>query len=596
MDAVRWNNLLRVRHAYESGSDLTGETPLEAFFEVAARCNLHCQMFAINYDSRYLPGSKRPPFLTPELFAKLEPLLPRLVRAYLFGLGEPLLNRHLLDYVRAVSSHGAEVWFNTNATLIDDGKAEELAVAGATAITVSIDGVTKETYERIRVGAKYEAVIRGIRSLVRAAKIHGRPRVDLSFVGMASNLHELPDLVDFAAEVGAGGVHVEPLYSQVQHDLQEHYARENLGLLGSARVDELFGEARDRAAANGVRLASRFLVDGGSADYVARAKDFRIWWTCNEPWTSIWVTSAGEVRTCCLNDTSFGNLFEQSFDEIWNGENFRAFRASHARGEGGPESCGNCVRNGRVRHSPFLAALEPVTYRPLRSKEEATQPALRQRSSEPTSGFEPAIERPRESEVVTDPLPVTGRVGHEGVSGEDSWDLVIDRGYRIPLASAAVSNAGRFTAILELPFLTEGAHLLSLRRRGDDTDVGLRTIHFWRPAIAAGQPSEREGEGEPERAAGSFAVRRPIFFRAAASSARIELDGKPCRSTWIYDEKPSRWGIAWVDLSDCPPGPHRVRVAPAGQVSTDHRIERLDSEGEGGFSASGERRSSGPGS
>ena len=167
MDHTRWNNLLAVREAYDAGSPMTGESPLEAFLEVAARCNLHCQMCAINYDSRYLPGSKRPPFLTPELFSRLEPIFPRLVRAYLFGLGEPLLNRNLVDYVRALSRYGVDVWFNTNGTLIDERKAEDLAEAGAGAITVSIDGATKETYERIRVGSRYEAVLGGIRALVR---------------------------------------------------------------------------------------------------------------------------------------------------------------------------------------------------------------------------------------------------------------------------------------------------------------------------------------------------------------------------------------------------------------------------------------------
>ncbi len=69
MDALRWNNVSAARRSYDSGSARTSDGPLEAFFEVAARCNLHCQMCAINYDSRYLPGSKRPPFLTPDLFS-----------------------------------------------------------------------------------------------------------------------------------------------------------------------------------------------------------------------------------------------------------------------------------------------------------------------------------------------------------------------------------------------------------------------------------------------------------------------------------------------------------------------------------------------
>ena len=35
------------------------------------------------------------------------------------------------------------------------------------------------------------------------------------------------------------------------------------------------------------------------------------------------------MRTCCLNDESFGNLFEASFEEIWNGDAFVRFRDQH---------------------------------------------------------------------------------------------------------------------------------------------------------------------------------------------------------------------------------------------------------------------------
>ncbi len=550
MDVLRWNNVRAARRSYESSSSKSADGPLEAFFEVAARCNLHCRMCAINYDSRYLPGSKRPPFLTPDLFERLEPIFPTLLRAYLFGLGEPLLNRHLLDYVQSLSSAGVEVWFNTNATLIDDEKADALARAGTTSITVSIDGATAETYERIRVGASFPAVVRGIRSLVRAAKIYGGPNVDLSFVGMASNLHELPGLVELAAEVGARNMHVEPLYSQIQHDLQEHYARENLGILGPRRVDKLFRQASRRAEELHVRLASRFLVDGGSTDYVERARNLGIWWTCTEPWTSIWVTSAGEVRTCCINETSFGNLFEKSFAEIWNGQHYADFRGQHAGRRETPRGCANCIRNGRVRHSAFIAALEPVTYRPLRSPFEEIPP------EGPASA---ELLWPPEGAVVTDPLPIRGRLPNGGPPP----DLVIDRQFVVPLRDAAVWNSEEFLAVLDVPFLTEGAHLLSLRPRGETGDDSMRTIHFWRP----------ESEASVVRATTAVALGRR--FPSFAFRASISVDGQPWpMSRWICSRAEPR-ALAWLDLENLSPGYHTVSIEPRWHNASDYRVLKL---------------------
>src|SRR6266571_2578609 len=139
MNQQRWSNVASARDEYEHGAE---------------RANLRCQMCAINYDSRYQPHSGRPPYFEPDLFVRLRPIFPSLVRAYLFGLGEPTLNRHLVDYIAELASAGVEVWFNTNATLIDEEKADAIARAGASKITVSIDGATASTYETIRRGAK----------------------------------------------------------------------------------------------------------------------------------------------------------------------------------------------------------------------------------------------------------------------------------------------------------------------------------------------------------------------------------------------------------------------------------------------------------
>ncbi len=229
MNPARRTNVKAARNAHLEAALRTSAYPIEAFLEVAARCNLRCQMCAISYDTRYQPQTGGPPYLQPELFARLRPMFPSLVRAYLFGLGEPTLNQHLTDYVRELAGAGVEVWFNTNATLIDEMRAEELASAGASRITVSIDGATAATFETIR-RARFNAVLRGIRALVAAGAKFGRSRVDLSIIAMASNVHELPALVDLCADNGAGGVHVEPLYLQPgAPELVAHYEREHLG-------------------------------------------------------------------------------------------------------------------------------------------------------------------------------------------------------------------------------------------------------------------------------------------------------------------------------------------------------------------------------
>lgn len=50
---------------------------------------------------------------------------------------------------------------------------------------------------------------------------------------------------------------------------------------------------------------------------------------CKHPFYTIQIQNTGEVYCCCCYWTdfySFGNIFEKSFDEIWNGEKAQAFR------------------------------------------------------------------------------------------------------------------------------------------------------------------------------------------------------------------------------------------------------------------------------
>ena len=470
MNADRWNNISLARSAYRTASGATSAYPIEAFFEVAARCNLRCQMCAINFDTRYRGRGERPPFFEPELFARLKPIFPTLHRGFLFGLGEPVLNPHLIDYVHELSSHGVRTCFNTNATLITYEKAYAIARAGGSSVTVSIDGASAATYEAIRRGASFDDVLRGIRALVSARERFGNPQVDLSFVGMASNFRELPALIRLASSVGATAVHVEPLLAQVgSPDLDLHYQRENLGNVQASEVSAILAETTALAKEAGILFASR-LLSAHHYDYVSEAKTQPSFsWMCSEPWASIWVTSAGDVRTCCINDTSFGNLYERSFDEIWNGDPFVRFRTQHARHEIAA-GCANCIRNGRMRNSTFFTPTQPVTYRPYFE----TFPSPD--ASDPVSLVSPVHES-----TVADMIDLAGSITPPAEAS--SFEVMIGNVPVENLGSAIFAPGGRFRMILAPPYLTEGAHVLWIRKAGESSrGWAHRNFYFWRPS------------------------------------------------------------------------------------------------------------------
>jgi uncharacterized Fe-S cluster-containing radical SAM superfamily protein len=255
LDAARWSNIAALDRDYAAGRERLAAGPLEAYIEVSARCNLRCRMCPITVDPRYDPHSGGPPLLTRELFDRLEPLIPTLQRAYLIGLGEPFLNRDLMAYAARLAGAGVEVWITTNATLVREEHAEALVRAGVARVTVSIDGATAATYERIRVRARFDHLLRGLRALGAARRRHGRPLLYLNTIAMAGNLHELPRLVELCAEVGGDGVHLEALYDWPM--LEDFSRQENLGQLPRERIEDLLAQSRRRAASLGVEFTSR---------------------------------------------------------------------------------------------------------------------------------------------------------------------------------------------------------------------------------------------------------------------------------------------------------------------------------------------------
>jgi len=546
MNLRRWNNVTEARRSYRSTSPVAATAPIQAFFEVSARCNLRCAMCAINYDSRYKSSAGRPPYFTPELFARLRPIFPSLLRGFLFGLGEPLLNPHLVDYVRELAAQDVDVTFTTNATLIDDEKAEEIARAGVRHVTVSIDGARAETYEAIRIGATFERVLRGIRALTEAGRRHGGPTVSLSFVAMRSNVDDIPLLVDLCAEVGATGVHVEPLLSQVEGTaLDDHYMRENLGLLDPDHVRGAIDEAAARASRLGVRFGSRLTAVKNEYDFVKSvAANAQEAWVCSEPWSTIWVTAAGEVRTCCLNDTSFGNLFEQTFEEIWNGARYRHFREQHARREVA-EGCANCVVNGRAQQSEFFAAIAPVTYRPYFD-----------RLPHATAGDSVVLNRPAAGETVSEPLYLEGHL-RRGVDPRDI-DVMIDVTPVANLYDSGLFDGRSFLQFVPTHFLTEGAHVLWLR---DRTGSGWahREIHFWRPS---------------DDSAIDVLDQATIVMPRTLMTPRLRLDGVPRAVSWhvMRGRNGSRL-VAHVDGSSLT-GTHALTMHVNGKTVCEIRLRR----------------------
>jgi len=66
---------------------------------------------------------------------------------------------------------------------------------------------------------------------------------------------------------------------------------------------------------------------------------------CTDPWDLVHVNHKADVNPCCMSQRPMGNLREQSFEEIWNGDTYRTFREKLLSSDP-PEECRGCSKAG----------------------------------------------------------------------------------------------------------------------------------------------------------------------------------------------------------------------------------------------------------
>ncbi len=216
---------------------------------------------------------------------------------HLHNFGEPLMDKHLEDRISYAKGKGIrKVKIFSNGSLLDRDRAKGLIGAGLDEIKISIDGATKEEFERIRVPLKFDTVIQNVIDLV-AVRNAARSRLKVlvtccSTSDKQATMQPLEDIVDGF------------FFSKIH----------NWG--------------------NGVQTNGRG----------------RVRKPCSRLWRNLTVLAGGEVALCCLDyDGQYllGRIDENtSLRDIWNNSAYRQVRLWHKQGRQTQiPLCANCTKS-----------------------------------------------------------------------------------------------------------------------------------------------------------------------------------------------------------------------------------------------------------
>ncbi len=332
--------------------------PREIWLEPTTRCNLRCITC-----EKYLkpPGEDR--HMDVDVYERVkEQILPRIYRANLIGLGEPLVSPLFPQMIEDCINLGVRFSYTTNGMLLTRELVEKTMKYGY-GITLSIDGVKKETFESIRRGARFDTIIEKI-DMINEELQRLKPKnfeYCWNFVGMKRNIEELPELVKMAAEKGATMVTVLNFGTGGRDD---EIARETLSQ-HPALANKFFSLARDIAHKHNLTLILPIYTTSGESTEVpadlktpvpenrdqntlpralpeGRTFPVKHLKHCYSPWYQSYIRVDGDIWPCCMYSTySLGNIMKQDFATIWNNELYRKLRETIHSGNP-PYWCARC--------------------------------------------------------------------------------------------------------------------------------------------------------------------------------------------------------------------------------------------------------------
>lgn len=306
---------------------------LSVFMDQNNRCNLKCRMCGFS-DARVdaVPKYDMPAALFAKIAAEI---LPRASYVCLSIMTEPFMTRAFPERLACVRDAG--VPFSdiiTNGTLLDDAKIEKILDAEITRLTFSIDGGTKEIFEAIRTGARFETVLANVRlfQMMRASR---GTKLRINHVLSEPNIDHFGRFLDLVEEIAPEEIAVRTVSRMSDAEIQE-----SRDLRFWAKVRNARRELATFCARTGI-ADSGYLRDRHSRIEVAGMM-------CRVPWLTIAIHPNGDVFPCMAwSRPPIGNLQHQSFDEIWNGEPLAEVRREFEATRPGVD-CLHC----RVRRDP----------------------------------------------------------------------------------------------------------------------------------------------------------------------------------------------------------------------------------------------------
>jgi len=237
--------------------------------------------------------------------------------------GEPYLNPDFLKMVQIADEADIFTSTSTNAHYLTPQVAEATVKSGLKRIIISIDGTTQEVYQQYRVGGDLQKVIDGTKNIIAARKQlkSNFPKIIFQFLVVKPNEFQIEEIKKLGNELGVDDV--------IFKTAQIYNYQQGSPLIPENNKYSRYKKTRD----NTYQIKNKL-----------ENKCWKLWHSCVITWD-------GRVLPCCFDKDglfSMGNILQDNFDKIWQGETYKHFRKAILKSRKNISICQNCTEGLKV--------------------------------------------------------------------------------------------------------------------------------------------------------------------------------------------------------------------------------------------------------
>jgi radical SAM protein with 4Fe4S-binding SPASM domain len=282
--------------------------PLFLKVDLSPTCNIHCATcIHANkpndgglLDKQHFHAAQR---MALENYRKIiDEVKGKTLSVVLHYLGDPYMSPDLDEASRIAYNAGMRVHVGSNFSYkFSDERIDSIINSGVTDLTVCVDGLTQELYERTRVGGKIDLV-----------------------------LHNLERLCKRRKELKSKRLHIEVQYICFEHNKhEEELVRKKVLEIGVDQFTKIEGHIDNYVNGDpnyeGLAIKKTFSIKKLGFPY------------CHWPYTSMVIRYDGEVVPCChhrlasqyadgIEPKTMGNVFNEGVKAVWNNTKYKEIR------------------------------------------------------------------------------------------------------------------------------------------------------------------------------------------------------------------------------------------------------------------------------